>query len=584
MRASGNAAPAVAAKANETNLLSLLLKKKHINLTQMQHAKTVGAEEKIPPVGVLVREKIVNDTQIAEVVAESRGIPFIPSILERGAIPAETIGKISESVAFSNKVIPFYYNEDTDELDVAFNINNFTNLPLRDLIKKTSKARKVNVFIAPISDIEKTMPRVFRSEGKLEELIATNDALDLSEATNSKENDDFEIDEESRIVQFVKLLLNQAITDKASDIHIEPQEHMLRIRYRVDGVLHIQQSVPMTSYNEIIARIKILCNMDTAVKNKPQDGRLSVNHQRRGLMDMRVAALPTVYGEKIVLRILDNSQASLSLNSLGFSNHNLERFRKGYKRPYGMVLVTGPTGSGKSTTLYAALNEINTPDINIITVEDPVEYKINGINQVQINVKQEMTFPRALRSILRSDPDVVLIGEIRDPETAQIAIEAGQTGHLVLSTLHTNTSSQAITRLAEMGVQPFLVGTVVEAILAQRLVRKLCKVCKISYTPEVEYLDSIEFPYQADQLPTICKPKPKGCVECGGSGYSGRMGVHEVLLVDEEVEKMAVKESSPLEIENYAVTKQDMHTLKDDGWVKVLEQQTSIEEILRVIA
>jgi type IV pilus assembly protein PilB len=324
-----------------------------------------------------------------------------------------------------------------------------------------------------------------------------------------------------------------------------------------------------------------MSDIDIAERRKPQDGRMSVTHNGRKI-DLRVATLPTVWGEKIVMRILDNSTASLDLRDLAFLDHNYETYREAYTKPYGMILVTGPTGSGKSTTLYATLNAVSKPEINVITVEDPVEYRLPGINQVQVNPKAGLTFAGALRSILRSDPDVVLLGEIRDHETAQIAIEAALTGHLVLSTLHTNDAPSAVTRLVEMGIEPFLVGSALDAVVAQRLARRLCAKCSEPYLPTETELIAARFPWMpGETIPELFRPV--GCVACSRTGYRGRVALHEVMRVTEDIERLAVSRSSSAEIAAVA-QQQGMITLRDDGWQKVALGQTSVEEILRVVA
>ncbi len=323
-----------------------------------------------------------------------------------------------------------------------------------------------------------------------------------------------------------------------------------------------------------------MADLNIAEKRLPQDGRLSVTANGKKI-DLRVATLPTVWGEKVVMRVLDNSTAMLKLTDLGFSDLNYDRFSLSFTKPYGMILVTGPTGSGKSTTLYATLNIVSTPEKNVITVEDPVEYRIPLINQVQVNTKAGLTFAAALRSILRSDPDIVLIGEIRDHETAQIAVEAALTGHLVLSTLHTNDAPSAITRLTEMDLEPFLVGSAIDAVLAQRLARRLCTKCKEAYTPTEETLIANRFPYSKEEpLPTLYRPI--GCSACSKTGYKGRLALHEVMVVTEEIEKLAVARASSAEI-GRAARADGMATLRDDGMVKVREGVTSFEEILRVV-
>jgi type IV pilus assembly protein PilB len=389
------------------------------------------------------------------------------------------------------------------------------------------------------------------------------------------------IDDDAPIVRFVNLLVTQAISDRASDIHIEPAETDVRVRYRIDGVLHEMQRAPKQIQGGVISRLKIMSDIDIAERRKPQDGRMSVTHNGRKI-DLRVATLPTVWGEKVVMRILDNSTASLDLRDLSFLEDNLDTYKESYSKPYGMILVTGPTGSGKSTTLYATLNAVSRPEINVITVEDPVEYRLAGINQVQVNPKAGLTFAGALRSILRSDPDVVLLGEIRDHETAQIAVEAALTGHLVLSTLHTNDAPSAVTRLTEMGIEPFLVGSALDCVVAQRLARRLCTKCKGAYEPSEVELIAARFPWSpGEPLPVV--HRPVGCSACSRTGYKGRMAIHEVMRVTEEIERHAVAHSSSAEIARTA-RDQGMITLRDDGWAKVLLGETSIEEVLRVVA
>jgi type IV pilus assembly protein PilB len=353
------------------------------------------------------------------------------------------------------------------------------------------------------------------------------------------------------------------------------------VRYRIDGVLKEQQPAPKGMQAAILSRIKVMSDIDIAERRKPQDGRMSVVHQGQKI-DLRVASLPTVWGEKIVMRVLDNSTARLALRDLSFSERSFEVYQRAYSKPYGMILVTGPTGSGKSTTLYATVNAVSQPEINVITVEDPVEYRLPGINQVQVNPKAGLTFAGALRSILRSDPDVVLLGEIRDHETAQIAVEAALTGHLVLSTLHTNDAASAVTRLVEMGIEPFLVGSALDAVVAQRLARKLCTKCREPYEPAPADLRSAGFTWPDPSRPVELF-RPVGCPACSGTGYRGRLALHEVMEVTETIERHAVARSSSAEI-GATARAQGMITLRDDGWHKVALGQTSLEEILRVVA
>ena len=351
------------------------------------------------------------------------------------------------------------------------------------------------------------------------------------------------------------------------------------MRYRIDGVLVDAHRAPRSIVNGVVSRFKIMAGMNIAERRVPQDGRLTVTHEG-STMDLRVATLPTVWGEKIVARVLDNTNTRLGLDDLGFEPANRAKFAESYAKPYGMILATGPTGSGKSTTLYATLNILNQPHVNVITVEDPVEYRLPGINQVQTNPKAGLTFASALRSILRSDPDIVLIGEIRDHETASIAVEASLTGHLVLSTLHTNDAPSAVTRLVEMGIEPFLVGSALDCIVAQRLCRSLCPRCREPYRPDPDELRRLRFAWPEDGPREIYRAR--GCAACSRTGYRGRMALHEVLPVTEEIERLAVRRA-PTEDIARSGREQGMTTLRDDGWTKVLSGRTTIEEVLRVV-
>jgi type IV pilus assembly protein PilB len=393
-----------------------------------------------------------------------------------------------------------------------------------------------------------------------------------------------EVNEESPIVKLVNLLISQAIADRASDIHIEPGEKDLRVRFRIDGVLHEVMRPPKNIQSGIVSRLKVMSDINIAERRIPQDGRINTVINGRDV-DLRVATLPTVHGEKVVMRVLDKSTALLRLSDLGFLPENMVRYEQSYMKPYGTILVTGPTGSGKSTTLYATLNIVSDETKNVITVEDPVEYQLPGINQVQVNAKAGLTFAAALRSILRSDPDVVLVGEIRDRETAVIAIEAALTGHLVLSTLHTNDAASTPSRLVEMGVEPFLVGSSIDCIVAQRLARRLCQRCKQAYRPERAELTSLgwDFELLGGTEADFKVYRGGGCGTCGGTGYFGRFAIHEVLQVTEEVERLIVERGHTDEIRKIAIG-QGMLTLRQAGMVHVAQGMTSIEEILRVIA
>jgi type IV pilus assembly protein PilB len=430
---------------------------------------------------------------------------------------------------------------------------------------------RIRPVLVDLKDLVTAIDRYHRADDELTDLShALQDQNEVTSVDEESEEDD------APIVRFVNLLISQAIQDRASDIHVEPGELALRVRYRIDGVLKEVQSVSTSIQNGVLSRLKIMAELDISERRRPQDGRISVMHQGRKI-DLRVATLPTVYGEKIVMRILDSSGSAKHMSDLNMVGRNFEAFKAAYSRPNGMILVTGPTGSGKSTTLYTAIQEVAKPTVNVITVEDPVEYRMAGINQVQINAKAGLTFASALRSILRSDPDVVLIGEIRDHETAQIAVEAALTGHLVMSTLHTNDAPSAVTRLVEMGIEPYLVGSALIGVVAQRLARRLCDKCKQPTSYDEDYLARIGLLIEEDEEVFV----PVGCSHCANTGYRGRIAIHEVMTVNEEIERLTVARAGASEIGRAAV-QQGMISLRMDGWNKVCAGLTSIEEVLRV--
>lgn len=549
-----------------------LLESGHITDEQLATATRLAAERSQTVLEVLLDSGWVDRTVVVRTAAASAGLEYVE--LSDFIVDMAAVSLLPAEFARRAGVLPLARED--DELLVAVSVRQAGDIELKDDLGRLTRSR-IRFAIANRADISARINQVYRAEGELHDLtsdlVLDDEAEDLSSLT--------EVSDEAPVVRFVNLLINQAIGDRASDIHIEPTERDLRVRYRIDGVLHDAHRSPKTIQNGVISRLKIMAEMNIAERRVPQDGRMTVTHDGRRV-DLRIATLPTVWGEKVVARILDTSNTQLGLDDLGFSNENYERFRDAYTKPYGMILATGPTGSGKSTTLYATLNLLNRPDVNIITVEDPVEYRLLGINQVQTNAKAGLTFASALRSILRSDPDIVLIGEIRDHETAQIAVEAALTGHLVLSTLHTNDAPSAVTRLVEMGIEPFLVGSALDAVVAQRLCRSLCERCKQPYQPEPAELLRIGFPWSEGQpLPVL--HRHVGCSSCSQTGYRGRMALHEVMSVTEEVSRLAVASASTDEISRTA-REQGMTTLKMDGWHKVAEGRTSIEEVLRVVA
>jgi len=381
---------------------------------------------------------------------------------------------------------------------------------------------------------------------------------------------------EAPVVRLVNLLVENAIASEASDIHIEPFEDTLRIRYRIDGILYEQEAPPRRLQAAVTSRIKIMAEMNIAERRLPQDGRIRVTlHGRR--VDIRVSTIPTVHGESIVMRLLDRSSVFLPMERLGFMPKMLAKFEKLITRPHGILLVTGPTGSGKTTTLYAALDKINSPDRKIITVEDPVEYQLKGVNQIPVKPKIGLTFASGLRHIVRQDPDVILVGEIRDLETAEISIQASLTGHLVFSTLHTNDAPSAVTRLQDMGVEPYLLSSVLEGILAQRLVRRICQVCRTPDTPSAADIEALGI--EADPHTKLFRGR--GCDDCRGTGYRGRTGIYELFAINEDVRSMIIRRASSREIRRLAI-ETGMVTLRQDGWARAVDGVTTIEEVLRV--
>jgi type IV pilus assembly protein PilB len=442
----------------------------------------------------------------------------------------------------------------------------------------------VELGVAPAEDIELELRRLVRATEAWERAALVEDELIEEEA---EETDDLEADDgvsDAPLVRIVNSIILQAAEDGASDLHFDPQDDALVVRLRIDGVLHEVQRIPKRLAAGVTTRLKVLAKLDIAERRKPQDGRISLNAKAAGrLLDIRVAVLPTVEGEGVVMRLLDKSKRAPTLTELGLSDEMRARFEEIIRKPTGALLVTGPTGSGKSTTLYAALAEMNRPQINIITVEDPVEYRLAGLNQVQVNPRAGLTFASSLRSILRSDPDVVMVGEIRDVETAKISIEAALTGHFVLSTLHTNDAPSALTRLNEMGVEPFLTGSAVTAVLAQRLARKLCTHCCEMYMATPQELAEARFsPDQAAAVDGVALYRRKGCPRCNQTGYKGRIGVYQLMEMSESLSRLASQHASREEIERAAL-ESGMKTLWDDGLAKVASGLTSLEELGRVL-
>jgi type IV pilus assembly protein PilB len=478
------------------------------------------------------------------------------------------------------RAVAIPYKLEDDRLYVA--IADPTNVQAIDELRIATR-HTLEIAVAPAEDIELELRRIVRATEAWERAALVEDEMDLDE----EEGEDLEADDgvsDAPLVRLVNSIILQAAEDGASDLHFDPQDDALVVRLRIDGVLHEVQRIPKRLAPGVTTRLKVLAKLDIAERRKPQDGRISLNAKAAGrLLDIRVAVLPTVEGEGVVMRLLDKSKRAPTLTELGLSDEMRAQFEEIIKKPTGALLVTGPTGSGKSTTLYAALTEMNRPEINIITVEDPVEYRLAGLNQIQVNPKAGLTFASSLRSILRSDPDVVMVGEIRDVETAKISIEAALTGHFVLSTLHTNDAPAALTRLNEMGVEPFLTGSAVTAVLAQRLARKLCThCCEMYMATQQEMLDARFTAEQAAAADGVGLYRKKGCPRCNQTGYKGRVGVYQLMIMSEELSRLASQHASREEIERSALDA-GMKMLWDDGLAKVTSGLTSIEELARVL-
>ncbi|AGL14725.1 GspE/PulE family protein [Actinoplanes sp. N902-109] len=515
---------------------------------------------------VLINDNVVTEEQLTSAAAAAFGINTLDLV---GFIPdPAALKRIPLPVVLRHRVLGLAINDGelvvgvTDPGDVV---------ALDDV--RASTGMTVRPVVVARSEVRRIIERLQREDSDLGDIVDTSldDAAGMAaQATTA---------EDAPIVRYVNNLIEQAVQNRASDLHLEPTEDDMRVRYRIDGVLHELDTVPRGVMAALTSRLKIMSGVDITEKRVPQNGRITALIRDR-TVDLRTATLPTVWGEKIVLRVLDTGGIDLEMTKLGFTQHNLDRFAGSFSKPHGMVLVTGPTGSGKSTTLYATLGRISKPEINVITVEDPVEYRLRGVNQVQVNAKAGLTFAAVLPAILRSDPDVVLIGEIRDGNTAQIAVEASLTGHLVLSTLHTNDAPGAITRLTEMGIEPFLVGSSLDCVLAQRLARRLCDWCKEAYAPTDEELEAAHWPYQDLKVPEALY-RPVGCRNCANTGYRGRIALHEVMPVSPEIESLTIRRASSNEIRAIAI-EQGMYDLRADGLAKAAGGLTSVREVSRV--
>jgi type IV pilus assembly protein PilB len=559
----------------------LLVKEGLINQEQLQRALAdqKGSNEKLG--SILVRLDLINEDQLIAFLSKQYGIPSIT--VTQLDVDAEVVKLVPAQIARKYEVLPIKRAGNQLTLAMADPTNVFavddvgfmTNLQVVPVVASQGAIRKAidRLYEAQsggiadvISEMDSTLADVEVVEGE-EEQWAKADIFELKESAD-----------EPPVVRLVNMILVDAIRRGASDIHLEPYEKVFRVRFRIDGVLHEIMTPPKRLEAALTSRVKIMSSLDIAERRLPQDGRIKLRYNQREI-DFRVSTLPTIFGEKTVMRILDKDSLQLDLAMLGFDAWSLEQFTRAIHQPYGMILITGPTGSGKTTTLYSAIHTINSPDVNIMTAEDPVEYNLKGVNQVQVNEGIGRTFAAALRSFLRQDPDIILVGETRDLETAQIGIRAALTGHLVLTTLHTNDCPSTVARLLDMGIPPFLVSSALSLILAQRLGRKICKDCRQPYDADEDSL--VPYGHVPQGLGVVQFYKGKGCHTCSFTGMKGRIAIYEVMPVTEELREMILRNAPTAEIREMALS-QGMKTLRQNALQKVLDGVTTIEEVLRV--
>jgi type IV pilus assembly protein PilB len=535
---------------------------------------------------VIVQKGYIDSEKLVEFVSKQCGFKFI-RLTDRQSPKKELLKIVGEKLARQKLVLPIELKD--DQLTVA--ISDPLNIMAVDEIKITT-GLKVNVVIAPESDLREAIDKAFgtptsakKTAEELKAQAGQSGAAVIEQAGTSSDEEEGEepISEEDKggIIQIVNLILARAVNAKASDIHIEPYQKILRIRYRMDGVLHEQPAPPKKFLNALISRIKIMSDLDISERRRPQDGKMRIKVDGKEI-DLRVSICPCAPGEKVVMRIMDSSAMKLDISKIGLDPENFAVYTKHVEDPYGIILVTGPTGSGKSTTLYSTLHTLNSADVNIMTAEDPVEFQLQGINQVHCNADIGLTFAAALRSFLRQDPDIIMVGEIRDQETITIAINAALTGHLVFSTLHTNDAPGAITRILMMGIDPVLIASALKVVVAQRLVRKICTNCKEPYEVNTAWLTTMGVsPKRLPEGQKVTLYKGKGCEACAGTGYRGRAGVHEVLEVTDNISELITQRATGMKIKEAAV-KNGMITLQESALRKLLEGTTTAEEVIRV--
>lgn len=525
---------------------------------------------------VLVDMKFTDETEIAEAMSQQMKIPLAK--IREAKLASEIIELLPENIVRKNNVIPFEVDENNPNILRIAMADPLDIIAVDDISIITNM--QIEIMVATPSDIAYAIEKYYGNEqsAKLAESFA-QERMDKNQKLKKEEDGNEEVDN-SPIVLLVNKIIEQAVNERASDIHIEALEDQVRVRYRIDGAMQEVMRYPKDLQSAIVARIKIVSGMNISEKRAPQDGRMTLIFNRVEY-DLRVSSLPTTFGEKVVMRIASKSGLNKEKSELGFQEEELKRFDGILKNPHGIILVTGPTGSGKSTTLYTVLNELNGGDVNIITVEDPVEADVDGINQVQVNEKAGLTFASALRSILRQDPDIIMIGEIRDEETASIAVKAAITGHLVVSTLHTNSAASTVTRLEDMGIEPYMVADSVVGIIAQRLVRRICPKCHVQ--KQMSDTDKFRLRLRGDSNPMIYEPSESGCAYCNNSGYRGRIGVYEIMPITPALREVISRGGGAEEIQKVAL-KEGLTTLRLGAAKLVLKGVTSISEVERIAA
>ncbi len=554
----------------------ILIEKNLISQEDLQEALLAQKSTNLRLGQILVKKGLVTEDDILSALSERYGVPYQSTLQYDDR--ENSFKNIPVMFLKKNKIVPFKSVKNT----IFVAVSDVLNIqPLDDL-----KMLFPNCSLDPVLTTDDEITRVIQQHYDSAASESTTEVLEDLEGSEfemlsgpiAETEDILDMANEAPIIRLVNTILKQAVNDRASDIHIEPYEKELFVRFRIDGILYKMFNPPKKFQNAIISRIKIMANLNIAENRLPQDGRIQIKIGGKDI-DIRVSIFPTHYGERVVLRLLNKTDMSFNLDSLGFSEKSLATYNRLIQKTHGIILVTGPTGSGKTTTLYSVLMRLNTPDVNILTVEDPIEYQIPGIGQMQVKPKIDLTFANGLRSILRQDPDVIMIGEIRDLETAEIAVQAALTGHRVFSTLHTNDAASGITRLVDMGVEPFLIASSVNALLAQRLVRTICPHCKESYKPTSKML--AELGLSMKDLKGGKLFRGKGCEKCLNTGYMGRVGIYELLEVNSEIRKMILAHADSNEIKDYAVSK-GMITLLQDGLLKAAAGITTVEEVMRV--